>query len=63
MFGSMLAVGTTYVLRGLLYGLRVVDGVSFVGVSLLLMAVALVAAYVPARRASAVDPTVALRYE
>jgi putative ABC transport system permease protein len=63
MLGSMLAVGTTYVLRGLLYGLRVVDGVSFVGVSLLLMAVALVAAYVPARRASAVDPTVALRYE
>jgi predicted permease len=63
MFGSMLAVGTTYVLRGLLYGLRVVDGVSFVGVSLLLMTVALVAAYAPARRASAVDPTVALRYE
>jgi putative ABC transport system permease protein len=63
MLGSMLAVGTTYVLRGLLYGLGVVDGVSFVGVSLLLVAVALVAAYVPARRASAVDPTVALRYE
>jgi macrolide transport system ATP-binding/permease protein len=63
MLGSMLAVGTTYVLRGLLYGLRVVDGVSFVGVSLLLMAVALVAAFVPARRASAVDPTVALRNE
>jgi predicted permease len=63
MLGSMIAVGATYALRGLLYGLRVVDGVSFVGVSLLLMAVALVAAYVPARRASAVDPTVALRYE
>ena len=52
MFGSMLAVGATYALRGLLYGLRVVDGVSFVGVSLLFMAVALVAADVPARRAS-----------
>jgi predicted permease len=63
MFGAMLAVGATYVLRGLLYGLRVVDAVSFVGVSLLLMAVALAAAYVPARRASAVDPNVALRYE
>jgi predicted permease len=61
--GLMLAVGVTYVLRGLLYGLRIVDGVSFAGVSLLLMAVALAAAYTPARRASAVDPTVALRYE
>ncbi len=59
----MLAAGTTYVLRGLLYGVRVVDGVSFAGVFLLLMAVALVAAYAPARRASTVDPTVALRYE
>ena len=63
MLGSMLAAGTTYTLRGFLYGLRVVDGVSFVGVSLLLMAVALIAAYAPARRASAVEPTVALRYE
>jgi len=63
LLGSVLAVGTTYVLRGLLYGLRIIDGVSFVGVSVLLMAVALAAAYAPARRASAIEPTVALRYE
>jgi ABC-type lipoprotein release transport system permease subunit len=46
-----------------LYGLHTVDGVSFVAVSLLFLAIALLAAYLPSRRAMRVDPVVALRYE
>jgi predicted permease len=61
--GMFLAAGASYLLRGLLYGLNTVDGISFVGVSLLFLAIALLAAYPPSRRAMRVDPTVALRYE
>ena len=61
--GMFLAVGASYLLRDVLYGLNTVDGISFVGVSLLFLAIALVAAYPPARRAMRVDPMVALRYE
>ncbi|MPY90313.1 MAG: FtsX-like permease family protein [Luteitalea sp.] len=61
--GMVLAVGASYLLRGVLYGLNTVDGISFVGVSLLFLAIALLAAYAPARRALSVDPNVALRYE
>ncbi len=61
--GLLFAVGASYLLRGLLYGVRTIDGVSFVGVPLLLLGVALLAAYAPARRAASVDPNVALRYE
>jgi predicted permease len=61
--GMVLAVGVSYLLRGLLYGLNTVDGVSFAGVSVSFLAIALLAAYPPARRAIRVDPTVALRYE
>jgi predicted permease len=61
--GMFLAVGVSYLLRGLLYGLNTVDGVSFAGVSLLFLAIALLAAYPPSRQAIRVDPTVALRYE
>ncbi|MFZ0590033.1 MAG: FtsX-like permease family protein [Bryobacteraceae bacterium] len=49
--GMFLAVGASYLLRSLFYGLNTVDGVSFVGVSLLFLAVALLAAYPPSRRA------------
>lgn len=48
-------------LRGLLYGVRPVDPVTFVGVSGVLLAVAVLAVLVPARRASRVDPMQALR--
>lgn len=61
--GVTLSIGTSYLLRGILYGVNVVDSVSFVGVSLLFLAIALFATYLPSRRAMRVDPVVALRYE
>ena len=61
--GMVLALGASYLLRSVLYGLGAVDGISFIGVSLLFWAIALLAAYPPSRRAMRVDPTVALRYE
>jgi ABC-type antimicrobial peptide transport system permease subunit len=61
--GVCLAVGASYLLRGVLYGLNPVDGIYFVGVFLLLLGIALFAAYLPSRRAMRVDPMVALRYE
>jgi predicted permease len=61
--GMLLAIGVSYLLRGLLFGLGTVDGMSFVGVPLLFLAIALIAAYPPSRRAMRVDPMVALRYE
>ena len=61
--GLVLAVGVSRLLHTLLYGLGAIDLVSFAGVSILLLAIALVAAYVPCRAATRVDPVVALRCE
>jgi ABC-type antimicrobial peptide transport system permease subunit len=61
--GMALAAGVVYLLRGILYGIHLVDGVYFVAMSLLFLFVALLAAYPPARRAMRVDPVVALRSE
>ncbi len=61
--GACLAVGGSYLLRKILYGLGAVDGISYVGVSLAFLAIALLAAYFPSRRATNVDPVVALRCE
>jgi len=61
--GMILAVGASYLLRGALHGVGSVDGISFAGVSILFLTIALVAASLPSRRAMRVDPMVALRYE
>ena len=61
MSGTVLAVGASRLLRGVLYGLGAIDAVSFAGASLLFLAIALAASWLPSRRAMRIDPLVALR--
>lgn len=61
--GLMVSLALTRVLATLLFGVSPYDPVTYGGVSLGLMAVAILACYVPARRATRVDPIIALRYE
>jgi predicted permease len=61
--GSLLAIGDYYLLRKVLFGVGPLDAISYVSISTLFLLVALLASFVPARRATRVDRSVALRYE
>jgi predicted permease len=61
--GAAGALGLTQFIRSFLYGVSPSDPLTFTGISLILACVALMASYVPARRATKVDPNIALRYE
>jgi putative ABC transport system permease protein len=61
--GLGISFGAAQLLSSLLYGIGPTDPTTFIGVALLMCVVAVLACYIPARRATRVDPMIALRYE
>jgi predicted permease len=61
--GIALAAAVSQVLAGVLYGIGTHDPIAFIGVPIFLLAIAFLSSYLPARRASRLDPTTALRHE
>ncbi len=61
--GLAIALALSHVMTALLFGIAPTDATTFIAVSMLLIFVALLACYIPARRATKVDPLVSLRYE
>jgi putative ABC transport system permease protein len=62
-FGIAGAAAATRLLHGLLYGVSAFDPVTFAAAVIVLPAVAIVAAYLPARRAAEIDPNTTVRWE
>jgi putative ABC transport system permease protein len=63
LIGLAVAFAARRVLPGLVHEVEIGDPLAFLGVTLLLLAAAFVASYLPARRAARMDPMIALRYE
>jgi ABC-type antimicrobial peptide transport system permease subunit len=61
--GLLIAFGGARMMKSMLYGVSTSDPITFTGVALLLSGIALLACWIPARRASRVEPMIALRAE